>query len=272
MLSFLIGLLIVVVGAAGAFAMQGTPDATPAGDGPLPPLVWQLTEAALADGTVHVPDDPSRYTIQFLADGQVSARADCNQVGGSYEVDGVGLTLSNLTTTLVGCPEGSLGSEYGSWLESVAGFELTDDALVLSLDDGSTLRFAPALVGVVWEWQQFISSNNAVVAPEEPEQYTLQFQADGSVLVQADCNRGGGSYVTDGPTIAIERIGLTRMACPADSLANEFVTHLEEVSSFVFTEGELSLALPMDGGFLLFTAAAAVAPPTTPVAATPSSG
>ncbi|MDQ3692754.1 MAG: META domain-containing protein [Chloroflexota bacterium] len=272
LLGVLSGALMAAAAVPGGVAAPATPEATPAGDGALPPIVWQLTEAALADGTVETPEDPSRYTIQFLPDGSVAARADCNQVGGSYEITGDALTLSGLMMTLVGCPAGSLGTEYVGWLALVTSYEVATDRLILSLADGGTLRFLPAIVGVVWEWQRFLGSNDSAVESGEPENYTLQFEADGRVLARADCNHGRGQYTVEAPAIDIERVGLTRMACPAESLADEFVAYLDEVTSFVIVDGELSLALPTDGGFLIFTARAIVEAPATPAAATPSGG
>ncbi|MDQ3410830.1 MAG: META domain-containing protein [Chloroflexota bacterium] len=276
LLGVLSGALTVVVVFPGGVAAQSTPEATPTGEGSLPVIVWQLSEAELADGTDFLPEDPSLYTVQFLPEGRLAARADCNQVAGAYAITGDALTISGLMTTLVGCPPGSMGTEYTSWLESVAGYEFATDSLVLGLADGGTLRFLPAIEGVVWEWRHFLGSNDTVVESGAPENYALQFEADGRVLVRADCNHGRGQYTVDAPALDIERIGLTRMACPSESFSDQFVAYLDEVTSFVIVDGELSLALPVDGGFLIFTARAIVdAPedaPATPVAATPSGG
>jgi heat shock protein HslJ len=273
MLISLVGAVLLVAAGTTLTLAQATPgatpEATPESAGGLPETVWQLTEAALADGTTHVPDDPALYTIQFLPDGLLSARADCNQVGGTYEVDGDALILSEMRTTLVGCPEGSLGGDYTAWLESVVGFELAEDALILSLEDGGTLRFEPMLLGVTWEWHEFLGGDDTVITPANPGDYTIRFQEDGSVLVQADCNRGSGSYTADESTIDIEQIALTRMACPDDSLGNDFAANLEEVSSYVYAGGQLALALPVDSGILLFRARAQTG---TPDEATPAGG
>lgn len=242
------------VAAFPALAWQDAPEATPAAGSPIPPVTWQLVEASLADGTVHTPDDPSRYTIQFLPEGEVAIQADCNQGGGGYEIDGFLLSMPALRTTLMGCPEGSLGSEYGFWLSQVTEFELTDEALVLSLEDGGTLRFEVALGGVTWEWQEFQSSDDSVTAPENPGDYTLRFEADDHALVRADCNIGSGTVKLDDSTIAIDGIALTRMTCPEPSLERDYVRLLDDASSYLFVGGRLALVLPMDAGTMLFTA------------------
>jgi heat shock protein HslJ len=248
----LIGFMVVAGGAMPTSARQATPPATPAEADGLPETLWYLAEVTLADGTVVSIDDPSLYTIQFLPDGQLAARADCNQVAGEYTIDGSTLTFSPLLSTLVGCPEGSLGSDFTAWLDQVLSYELGDDGLVLVLDDGGRLQFVPALVGVTWQWQRFEESTGTVTAPDNPANYTLRFEQDGSLLVRADCNTGRAGYTTDGSMIEIEPIALTRMACGEESLGSEFVRDLEEVSSYAFTGGQLALALPVDVGILLF--------------------
>ncbi len=267
----LIGIMTVAGGALPASARQASPAAIapsghPAALEGLPETIWHLADVTLADGTIVTIDDPSLYTIQFLPDGRVAARADCNQVGGDYTVDGDTLTLSALLTTLVGCPEGSLGSDYTAWLDQVISFELSDDVLILILDDGGRLRFMPALVGVTWQWLRFEESTGTVTAPETPSNYSLRFEPDGRVLVRADCNTGRSGYATEGPMIDIEPIALTRMGCGEDSLGSEFVQGVEEASSYTFAGGQLALALPMDAGILHFTARADVETAATPAA------
>lgn len=256
--------LLIAVGFAPTTAYQSTPGATPVGESALPEVRWELAGAALADGTVHEPDDPTLYTIQFLPDGAVVARADCNQVAGAYELDGDSLSLTGLTTTLVGCPNESLGADYGVWLDQAAGVELTDDALILILDDGGRLRFAPSLTGVGWEWQRFLGGNDSVLAPEHPEDYTIQFEEDGLLLFQADCIlTGTATGVVSGSRFAYDLTPVHDNSCGADSLAREFLRLLSEVTSFNFLEGRLVLALPVDAGVLIFEARAidpAVAP------------
>ena len=249
-------ILITVGLAAPALAFRVQREATPGPRAPLPETKWQLIEAALSDGTTEVPDDPARYTIQFLPDGQMLLRADCNEGAGFHRVGDDGITLADIETTDEGCPAGSLGGEYVSWLSQGVGFELMTEHLVLLLEDGGRLRFAPTLGDVIWEWRRLEESNGRTLVPDDPAAYTLRFQADGSVHVRADCNTGGGRFQVDGPTMVIEAPAMTRMACDEGSLADEFVRNLEGVTSFSLVRGDLALILPMDAGVLLFTARA----------------
>jgi heat shock protein HslJ len=55
---------------------------------------------------------------------------------------------------------------------------------------------------------------------------------DGTVAIQADCNRVGGTYTLDGSGIAIELGPSTMAACPEGSLGNQSVANLSAASSY----------------------------------------
>ena len=46
---------------------------------------WRLVKFQGGDGTVLRPDDKSKYTLAFGADGNVSARIDCNRGRGAWK-------------------------------------------------------------------------------------------------------------------------------------------------------------------------------------------
>ena len=92
-----------------------------------------------------IVDDPSRYTLEFLADGNYKLRADCNQSRGSYTFDGNNLTLGPGPMTLAECGPESLYDEYVTNLGDVVSFAFDGDALVLSLKmDAGTMVFVEA--------------------------------------------------------------------------------------------------------------------------------
>lgn len=45
------------------------------------------------------------YSMRFEGDGGLGARFGCNHMGGSYRLAGSTLTVTNLASTLMGCPE-----------------------------------------------------------------------------------------------------------------------------------------------------------------------
>lgn len=111
------------------------------------------------------------------------------------------------------------------------------------------------LVGTVWLWQQTQDNSGQVITPPDPTRYTLEFMADGSVAVQADCNQGSGSYTASDNTLDIGQLITTLMACPAGSQDTEFLRQLDEVVSYLFKDGNLYLELPVDVGSMEFAPA-----------------
>jgi len=106
---------------------------------------WQLTsitEKVPAFQGV-VPDaEQSNYTIEFKSDGNFQAKADCNQVSGGYTTTSSGgMTITPGPSTLVACPEGSMGDQYVAGLGNTASYAIASSQLTLTLTDGGTLVF-----------------------------------------------------------------------------------------------------------------------------------
>ena len=106
-------------------------------------MVWKWVKFLGSDDTIIVVDDPNKYTLELLPDGQVRIQADCNSAGGTYTADGSGgLTLELGPTTLAECEPGSLYDEYLEMLGWVRTFVLEGDQLVLNMmADGGDLFF-----------------------------------------------------------------------------------------------------------------------------------
>jgi para-nitrobenzyl esterase len=86
--------------------------------------------------------DQSKYTIAFQADGTFAAKADCNQVAGSYTV-GTGGTISIVPgpSTLAACSPDSLGDLFVIGLANASGYTIAGNELTLTLENGGTLQF-----------------------------------------------------------------------------------------------------------------------------------
>ena len=88
---------------------------------------------------------PENYNIVFRADGTYSAKADCNQLNGAYELNGTQLTLKQGISTLVACPPESNYDLYKGLLERVTGVGSKEGLLVMQLDNGAgTMSFVNA--------------------------------------------------------------------------------------------------------------------------------
>jgi heat shock protein HslJ len=248
-------------------ASQATP--VPPREVGIPPIIWELVEMPGDDGQPIEIAEPARYTIQFLPGGKLAVGADCNRVGGNYTIDGEKLDLELTMSTLALCPPDSQADPFQRMVENATSFEFDPDGqLLLSGDDG-TLRFRPSLLGVAWEWQDFQGSDDSVLAPENPEDYTVTFLPNGKLGIQADCNRAMGTYTLgdDGASLDLKVGGVTRMLCPEGSLMHDFLRDLDDVSSHVFRDGKLFLALRLDAGIMEFEARY-----VEPIEATPEAG
>jgi para-nitrobenzyl esterase len=107
------------------------------------------------------------------------------------------------------------------------------------------------LSGYTWQWISFADGKSAMDIPH-PERYTVTFSA-GRVAIQADCNRGVGTYqIEKDYRISFQQLGMTRALCLPDSLDTRFMQLLERVVSYHPFEGDLLLELPMDSGTLRF--------------------
>jgi heat shock protein HslJ len=100
---------------------------------------WRLEALRLPGGQDMPPSDPSRFTVEFGADGQLTARADCNGCGGGYTLGNDTLLVENPTCTLIACPSAPYDGQFLEILAGASEIDLDDDRLTLSSSRG-TLR------------------------------------------------------------------------------------------------------------------------------------
>jgi heat shock protein HslJ len=99
---------------------------------------WQWTYLTEFAPLAHSPiSDSSRYTMTLADDGTFNLTADCNSVSGTYVTDGDEITMSFGPSTLVACPEDSLGDQFVSLLHTVNTFSVDGDELTLHLEDAA---------------------------------------------------------------------------------------------------------------------------------------
>lgn len=264
-MSIVVALLLPLLALNHLFA-AATPTPAPA---TLPPIVWQAIGVTDSAGATTEIAEPERYTAQFLPDGSVVIRADCNRARSSYELAGDTLVMHPGITTLALCPPDSHDQVFMAALLGATTFAFDDDGLLVLSGDGGELTMRATLEGVVWQWEQFQGGDDTIVTPENPSRYTLEFLPDAKLAVGADCNRAMGAW-SDDDGLQLTIGGMTRAMCPEGSLSNDFVEDLGHVRSHVFRDGKLHLALWADAGIMTFVATAATEEPATPApAATP---
>lgn len=97
---------------------------------------WRLESMELTGASAFVPEDPSRFTVVFNADGTLGVTADCNQCGGSYTVTDGRLTSGPLACTLIACPT-NRGQEFASLIDGTSTLDMDDDELEIESSDGT---------------------------------------------------------------------------------------------------------------------------------------
>ena len=107
---------------------------------------WQLVKFTGGDGKVLTPDDKSKYTLAFNADGTLDARIDCNRGRRGWKAADKGeLELGAMAVTRAMCPPGSIDHEIARRLHHVRSYLIKDGRLFLSMmADGGVFEFEPA--------------------------------------------------------------------------------------------------------------------------------
>lgn len=240
---------------------SGTMQFSPAATVSLTGRVWELQDIQFNDGRRLVAEPPEHYTVEFMDDGSMAVRADCNRGRSSFNEPEPGrLSVAPIATTMAACPEGSIGSDFTQALGNANLFFFRDGQLFIDLMfDSGTMRFreaaAPSLMGSVWKLQQIQMNDGSQTVPNAPENYTIEFMGDGSVVVQADCNRGRGSFASANDNrLSITGVATTRMACPEGSADAAFLRGLDSANSYFFRDGQLIIELMYDSGSMIFSA------------------
>ena len=248
---------------------------------------WELnavTEKVPAFQGVIPPADQGTYTIAFNTDGTFNAKADCNQVAGSYTTSGSSsLTITPGPSTLAFCGEGSFGDIYVHALSTATSYAIANDTLTITLKDGGTLAFAGAppsatataavasptasaatqpggspavgLTGKTWQltaMTEKVPAFQGVVPDADQANYTIAFAADGTFQAKADCNQVAGTYATTSTGgLTIDVGPSTMVACADGSLSDLYILGLSNAASYAIASDQLTITL-VDGGTLVF--------------------
>ena len=130
-------------------------------------------------------------------------------------------------------------------------FALKSGKLVLTATEDATVTL-PDIVGVTWKWEKFEGGDSRTIVVDRPEQYTVQFLADGKVSIRADCNWGSGAYKLNGSSLSVSIMAMTMAACPPESLSDQYVRDLNDVASYAIYDGKLHLNLKASTGTMVF--------------------
>jgi heat shock protein HslJ len=106
---------------------------------------WRLVKFEGGDDTVLKPDDPSKYTIELAAGGELTARVDCNRGRGTWTSAGASqIEFGPLALTRAQCPPGSLHDQIVKQWGNIRSYVIRDGHLFLALKaDGGIYEFEP---------------------------------------------------------------------------------------------------------------------------------
>jgi para-nitrobenzyl esterase len=106
---------------------------------------WQLVKFQGGDDTTLTPDDRTKYTVEFAAGGQLTARIDCNRGRGTWKSTGSSqIAFGPLALTRAKCPPGSLHDQIVKQWGNIRSYVIKDGHLFLALmADGGIYEFEP---------------------------------------------------------------------------------------------------------------------------------
>jgi len=217
-----------------------------AGSAALENATWRLT--GLPGRELPGVGDREAVTVR-LADGRITGFSGCNQLVGSYTLDGGTLVLGQLGGTMMACPEPARSTEE-QFLRAFSGTMQVlvegDHLMLMPESGGDALRFErgapPRIEGVRWEVTGYNNGRQAVVSPMAGTRLTLEFE-DGKVSGDSGCNRFHGSFAVAGNALTIGPLATTRMACDGESMVQEqqFLAALASAATWDIVRGMLDI-------------------------------
>ena len=220
-----------------------------------------------ATAAIDVPT-PSEYNLIFNEDGTFFAQLDCNRGSGSYATPGDGSLMMELgMTTKALCPETSLFNQMLETFPGAAQYRMEENGAVLVIvwSDGTSDTYRAdaatgmtptgavdaALVGKVWQWLGTVTGVGPLTVADSTR-YTIEFMADGTASITADCNMVTAQFTADGSAITLTPGASTLALCPEDSQADVFTQQLSGAALYFFLDGDLYIDLIADSGTMHF--------------------
>jgi heat shock protein HslJ len=166
--------------------------------------------------------------LRFGADGSLGASAGCNSMGGTWSMDGAALRINVSSMTEMGCPEDRMAQDEWvvSFLNSGPTAAVAGDQLVLTsagvtmtlLDRGVADPDRP-LAGTDWALAGLrtgVGDDAAAMSVPGGVRSTLRIDGD-RLTVDTGCNTGTATVTTDGETLTVGPLALTKRGCIADA-------------------------------------------------------
>ncbi|MFO7678972.1 MAG: META domain-containing protein [Chloroflexota bacterium] len=214
------------------------------------------------------------FSLTFNADGSYTGVADCNNIAGGVTIEGGvvgGLLFAPGISTAAFCGEESLDTLFTGLLAATQNFRVAPGGNTMELSmpaGGGDYVFvaeppksavaveAPGpverAVGRQLQWISFADAVNGEQPIAEPGRYQLLLNEDGTANIQADCNSVIASYTAEGSSITFTLGPSTLVACPEDSLADQYLQSLTAVRILFNQDGDVFFDLEADSGTMRF--------------------
>ena len=242
---------------------------------------WQLTAIVGNDGAM-LPAVPGAAATANFQNGVFGGNDGCNDLFGTYSLDGASLTITVTGGTLMACQSAAINEQGRLYLDNlgrVASYRLQDGTLTLSdasgnaiatftdtaaVGEGSAPSATPtapgvstqqALTSVLWQWTGTQFEDGTGLGIKNPQRYTISLSPGGALAIFADCNQGSGAYTLSGDGLQVTLGAFTLMACGASSMDQIFLAQLATAQSFAVNVGELSIQLSDGSATMKFVAA-----------------
>ncbi|MFL6061405.1 MAG: META domain-containing protein [Marmoricola sp.] len=238
-------LLGLVTAGCGTASQPHRPRSQPDPAGPLSYVVTGATD----HGEAHLLVPGTTVRIGLEPDGTFTMSAGCNSMSGQYTLDGTRLSVTDLATTAMGCPQPLAAQD--AWLAGLfarpvrldAGKDVTITAgeVVLALaPQGKAVADVP-LQGTHWVLDTITTGDTANSVPTGIR--TPTFQLNGRRIGAFDgCNGVGGTAVQKGSTLVARRVITTTMACSGtEQVQRTFSTVLQGRFTWSITGDRLTL-------------------------------
>lgn len=200
------------------------------------------------DVTGYEPVAGSQLTMTF-DDGQLSANAGCNTLGGGYELaDGTLSLVGEPRATMMACSDELMAQD--TWLTELltGGVEATVEGSTLTLTSGDVTIVLDEVkdadvTGTAWTLDGVIANEAVSSLPADAEPPTLTIAADGAATLFTGCNRGTTTVEVGDGTLTFAPIAMTKKFCEGagSELEGQVTSVLDGEVTYTIDGGTLTI-------------------------------
>jgi heat shock protein HslJ len=206
---------------------------------------WEVPGAVDA-GAVSAPRRED-YWLEFLPDGKLTFKADCNAGSGSWALKGTALAVTPQATTLMACPPGSLDTTFLQHVQGTSRVSFDGPNLVLRRISGAgEVRFSRVHVsGTLTRapWVLVVVEAKGVDMPVDAE-YRVEFRPGGTLRWKGPCQEGAGSWSMSAQRLTVHAAAFGTPSCAQTAGTPDFAHLLNQTARYRLEGNQLILESP----------------------------